>query len=192
MLWKSLEKIARMMYNDMRKKIGGKYMKIISPFELPDNFFKALSDEWMLVTAVNESGKVNTMTASWGGFGYMWARPVGVCVIRPQRYTNEFAKEADVITLSFLEDGNRDALKLCGTVSGRDRDKITESGLKIIEEDGYAYFEQSRLTLVGRKIYVDRFKEECFIDKTIIDEKYPKRDYHDVYVLEIEKVIVKD
>ncbi len=168
------------------------YMKTVSPFELSDNFFKALSDEWMLVTAVDKNGKVNTMTASWGGFGYMWARPVGLCVIRPQRYTNEFAKEADIITLSFLEDGNRDALKLCGTVSGRDRDKITEAGLTVIKEDGYAYFEQSRLTLVGRKIYVDRFKEECFLDKSIIDEKYPKRDYHDVYVLEIEKVIVKD
>ena len=167
-------------------------MKTVSPFELPDNFFKALCDEWMLGTAVDKSGKVNTMTASWGGFGYMWARPVALCVIRPQRYTNEFAKEADIITLSFLEDGNREALKLCGTVSGRDRDKIAEAGLEVIKEDGYAYFAQSRLTFVGRKIYVDKMKEECFLDKKIIDEKYPKRDYHDVYVLEIEKVIVKD
>lgn len=167
-------------------------MKIMTPFELTDNFFKALCDEWMLVTAVDNDGKVNTMTASWGGFGYMWARPVALCVIRPQRYTNEFAKKADTVTLSFLEDGNRDALKLCGTVSGRDRDKISESGLEIIKEDDYAYFEQSRLTIVGKKIYVDRFKEECFLDKSIINEKYPNRDYHDVYVLEIEKVIVKD
>ncbi len=167
-------------------------MKSVSPFDLPDNFFKALAEEWMLVTAVDSSGRVNTMTASWGGFGYMWARPVALCVIRPQRYTNEFAKEADVITLSFLEDGNREALKLCGTVSGRDRDKIGESGLTVINEDDYAYFEQSRLTIVGRKIYVDRMKEECFLDKKIVDDKYPKRDYHDVYVLEIEKVFVKD
>ena len=167
-------------------------MKTVSPYELSDNFFRALSDEWMLVTAVNKDGKVNTMTASWGGFGYMWARPVALCVIRPQRYTNEFALEADTITLSFLEEGNRDALKLCGTVSGRDRDKISEAGLDVIAEDGYAYFKQSRLTFVGKKIYVDKFKEECFLNKAIIDEKYPKRDYHDVYVLEIEKVIVKE
>ena len=33
-------------------------MKIVSPFELPDNFFKALCDEWMLVTAVDKNGKV--------------------------------------------------------------------------------------------------------------------------------------
>ncbi len=167
-------------------------MREISPFDLPDNFFKAIADEWMLVTAVNKNGDVNTMTASWGGFGYMWARPVGLCVIRPQRYTNEFVKEADIITLSFLEDGHRDALKLCGTVSGRDRDKITEAGLKVVKENDYAYFEQARLVVIGKKIYVDKFKEECFLDRSIIDEKYPKRDYHDVYVLEIEKVIVKD
>lgn len=167
-------------------------MKVVSPFELPDNFFKSLCDEWMLVTAVNKEGEVNTMTASWGGFGYMWARPVALCVIRPQRYTNEFAKETDIITLSFLQDGNREALKLCGTVSGRDCDKISEAGLSVIKEDGYAYFEQARLTIVGRKVYVDRLKEDGFVNKNIIDEKYPKRDFHDVYVLEIEKVIVKD
>ncbi len=167
-------------------------MREITPFELTDNLFSAISDEWMLVTAVNSEGKVNTMTASWGGFGYIWARPVCFCVIRPQRYTNEFVKDAERLTLSFLKDGNREALKLCGTVSGRDRDKIKESGLELSIKDGCAFFGQSRMTVVAKKIYVDRIKEEGFIDKSIIDSKYPLRDYHDVYVCEIEKVIIKD
>ena len=38
--------------------------KEISPKEIPDNIIKAISDEWMLITAGNESG-YNMMTASW-------------------------------------------------------------------------------------------------------------------------------
>ena len=167
-------------------------MRNISPFELTNNFFKEINEEWMLITAVNEEGKVNTMTASWGGFGIMWGKPVCVCVIRPQRYTNEFVSNSDRLTLSFLGGGNRDALKICGTKSGRDSNKIAEAGLDIIREDDYAYFAQSRLTFVAKKIYVDEIKEGNFLDRTIIDSKYPLRDYHIVYVCEIEKVLEKE
>ena len=167
-------------------------MKIIRPDEIKDNIFSAINDEWMLVSAVNSKGKVNTMTASWGGFGIMWNKPVCVCVIRPQRYTSEFVKDSDRITLSFLEEGNREALKICGTKSGRDCDKIKEAGLETVVEDNCVFFAQSRLTVVGKKIYVSSFKEENFLDKSIIDSKYPTRDFHDVYVCEIERVVVKD
>ena len=167
-------------------------MNVIHPDQIRDNIFSAINDEWMLVTAVNSKGKVNTMTASWGGFGIMWNKPVCVAVIRPQRYTSEFVKDSQRLTLSFLEDGNKEALKICGTKSGRDCDKISEAGLKAIVEDDYAYFDKSRLTIVGKKIYVSKFHEENFIDKSIIESKYPKRDYHDVYVCEIEKVLVKE
>ena len=151
-------------------------MKIIRPDEIKDNIFSAINDEWMLVSAVNSKGKVNTMTASWGGFGIMWNKPVCVCVIRPQRYTSEFVKDSQRITLSFLEEGNRDALKICGTKSGRDCDKIKEAGLQTLVEDDCVFFSQSRLTVVGKKIYVSSFKEENFLDKSIIDSKYPTRD----------------
>lgn len=167
-------------------------MRVIRPEEIKDNFFSAINEDWMLVTAVNSDGNVNTMTASWGGFGIMWNKAVCVCVIRPQRFTSAFVKDSDRLTLSFLEEGNREALKICGTKSGRDCDKIKEAGLKTIVEGDIAYFDKSRLTIVGRKIYVSKFYEENFIDKSIIDSKYPLRDYHDVYVCEIEKVLVKD
>ena len=52
----------------------------------------------MLVTA-EKDGKVNTMTASWGGVGIMWGKPVAYVFIRPQRYTKEFI-DADRYILS--------------------------------------------------------------------------------------------
>ena len=43
-------------------------------------FFK-IGKEWMLVTSEN-SEKVNTMTASWGGFGVLWNKNIAFIVAR--------------------------------------------------------------------------------------------------------------
>lgn len=112
----------------------------ISPCDIKENLFRAVGEDWMLVTAEKKDGSVNTMTASWGGFGVMWGRPVCVCVIRPQRYTLEFVNEVERLTLSFLEDGHREALNICGKKSGRDCDKITEAGLDVVKDGDIAGF----------------------------------------------------
>lgn len=166
--------------------------KTVSPYEIKDNLFSALNNEWALITAVNSEGKVNTMTASWGGFGILWNKPICVCFIRPQRYTNDFVSEAERLTVTFLEDGHREALKICGTKSGRDCDKISEAALSTVFDCDVAYFKESELTFICKKIYVDNIKESCFLDKQLIDKNYPKHDFHYVYVCEIEKVLVKE
>ena len=45
-------------------------MKNIKPEELDKNVFHMIGREWLLVTA-EKAGKVNTMTASWGGIGVL-------------------------------------------------------------------------------------------------------------------------
>ena len=40
-----------------------------------ENAFDLIGKEWMLVTAGTED-KFNTMTASWGGVGILWNKPV--------------------------------------------------------------------------------------------------------------------
>lgn len=56
----------------------------ITPEQLNKSPFQLIGKEWMLVTAQKE-GRVNAMTASWGGFGVMWNKNVAYIVIRPQR-----------------------------------------------------------------------------------------------------------
>ena len=45
--------------------------------------------------------------------------------------------------------------------------------------------------MLCRKLYVQDLKPECFIDKAC-DERWYKNDYHTMYVVEIEKILVKD
>lgn len=162
-------------------------MKPIAIKDLNENFFEAIGKEWMLVTAgTNEN--FNTMTASWGGIGFLWNKPVVFVFIRPERYTFEFIEKSDFFTLSFLGEENKGIHKVCGSKSGREVDKVKETGLKpIATEKGNILFEQGRLSLECRKLYKDTIKEDCFIDPTIMKQWYggAHGGLHHLYVAEI-------
>lgn len=145
----------------------------------------------MLISARKADGRINTMTASWGGFGIMWGRAVCLCVIRPQRYTLEFVNEAERLTLTFLKEGYREALTLCGRKSGRDCDKIAEAGLTPVVDGDLVGFEEARMVIAGRKLYCGTFREEGFLDRSIVAEQYPKGDFHRVFVCGIEDVLIR-
>lgn len=53
------------------------------------------------------------------------------------------------------------------------------------------YFEQSRLTMICKKLYAQNLDETSFIDKSIVDKCYPDKDFHMMYVVEIEKIFEK-
>lgn len=165
--------------------------KKISPFDLTDNTFKLLDKDWMLVTAGTKE-HCNTMTASWGHLGIMWNLPVAICYIRPQRHTFGFTNQYEDYTLTFFEEKDRDILKFCGSKSGRDHDKIAETGLIPLEtETGNIYFEQARLVLECKKIYQDDMKAENFVRPGIARKNYPKNDFHRFYFGEIVNVLAK-
>jgi flavin reductase (DIM6/NTAB) family NADH-FMN oxidoreductase RutF len=103
----------------------------IEPELFEQSPFKLIGKDWMLITA-EKDGKVNTMTASWGGFGVMWAKNVAYIVIRPQRYTKEFIDSSDTFSLTFLDNSFRTTLNYLGTKSGRDEDKIKHSNLTLL------------------------------------------------------------
>ena len=156
-----------------------------------ENAFDLIGKGWMLVTAGTKE-KFNTMTASWGGIGWLWNRPVAFVFIRPPRYTHDFIEREDRLTLSFYSEEYRDILKFCGSKSGRDVDKVKETGLKPVAlESGAMTFGQARLTLDCRKLFKSSMEAANFVDKSIPEKWYndqPGGSLHDVYVVEIEGV----
>lgn len=159
--------------------------------ELQFNPFTKIGKQWMLITAGDREGH-NTMTASWGGIGIMWGKPVVSVYIRPQRYTKEFVDSHDTFTVSFYGEECRKALSICGSKSGRDCDKEKEAGLTPFYTDGTTAFEEAEMIFVCRKQYHQEMKPENF-DEMENDEKwYPNRDYHVMYMAEIVKVLVKE
>lgn len=157
---------------------------------LAGDIFERIGDEWMLVTA-EKDGRVNTMTASWGGLGVLWGEKVAFVFIRPQRYTYEFTEESDYMTLSFFGGKYKSELSYLGTRSGRDEDKIANVGMHTAFIDGVPVIEEAECVLVCRKLYSDMIKEECFNDADMLSW-YDKKDYHRVYVVKIEAVYTKN
>lgn len=151
--------------------------------------------QWMLITAGSQCG-FNTMTASWGGIGYLWNRPVAFVFVRPERYTHEFIEQSNHMTLSFYDESYRKALQTCGTKSGRDTDKVKAAGLTPLELMPEAItFAESRLTLVGRKLFKCAMKETDFLGQEVLHRWYndqPGGSLHDIYVVEIESVFCKE
>lgn len=163
-----------------------------TPKEITDNLFSRIDDGWMLVTAKDpETGKSNTMTASWGGTGILWNKPVAFVFIRPQRYTFGFAEAAGEMTLSFFDEKYRSALQLCGSVSGRDHDKCAEAGLTAVTDGGAVWYDEAELVLRCRKCYADFLKEEAFLDAAALG-MYRQRDFHKMYICEITDVLYRN
>jgi flavin reductase (DIM6/NTAB) family NADH-FMN oxidoreductase RutF len=156
----------------------------ISPFQIKDNIFKLLDKDWMLVTA-GIPKSFNTMTASWGGFGVLWNKPVAYVFIRPVRFTYEFAEKFDQITLSFFTEEHRKSLNVCGNLSGRNSDKVRKAGLTAIPSvSGGVTFNESRLYFDCHKLYFTDINPANFCNPDI-DKHYPLKDYHRLYICEI-------
>jgi flavin reductase (DIM6/NTAB) family NADH-FMN oxidoreductase RutF len=161
-----------------------KELKRISPNEISQNPFELINDDWFLLSA-GDINSFNTMTASWGGMGILWNKPVVFCFVRPQRYTYKFMESNKLFTISFFDERFRDALNLCGKISGRQTDKIKATGLKPFESpEGSVFYEQAKLLIECRKLYFSDITPENFlVDK--IDANYPRKDYHRMYIGEI-------
>lgn len=153
------------------------------------NVFHKIGKEWMLVSAGDET-KANAMTASWGGMGVLWNKQVVFIFIRPQRYTKQLLDAHDHFALSFYDETHRKMLQYMGKASGKDEDKIQTSDLHIIM-DHAPYFEEAKEVIIARKLFAQEIDPECILDAQIDKNCYPEKDYHILYVGEIEKILIQ-
>lgn len=166
-------------------------MKQIEINEFSENPFKLIGSDWMLITA-KKGDKTNMMTASWGGIGILWNKPVATIYVRPQRYTKEFIDNEEYFSLCVLPEEYRQILNYCGTKSGRDEDKIAETKLTIDESEKAPIFKESRLVLICKKLYAQDLTEQSFIDKSLVEKNYQAKDFHTMYIAEIEKILTNN
>ena len=163
--------------------------KEINVRELKDNFVKMISNDWALLTAGTKDN-FNTMTVSWGGIGELWGKDVCFVFVRPQRYTYEFMEKNDYFSLSFFGGEYKKELGICGSKSGRDIDKMAETGFLPVDFENAVGYEQAKVNVVLKKLAYQDMKPDGFIDESIMNN-YANNDFHRVYVGEIVKVVVE-
>ena len=110
--------------------------KEINALDYASEITNQLSKGILLTTKAD--GKVNSMTIGWGMIGIEWGKPVFVALVRTGRFTKEQLDKNPFFTLN-IPWGNTDrkAIGLCGTISGRNTNKINEAGLTIETADVY-------------------------------------------------------
>jgi flavin reductase (DIM6/NTAB) family NADH-FMN oxidoreductase RutF len=144
-------------------------------------------NQWMVLASGDFSAnEFNAMTVAWGSLGEMWNRPFAQVVVRPTRHTAGFMDRYPTFTLNAFPESCRRALSLMGTRSGRDGDKISESGLTPVASPNVAApcFDEAELVIECRKMYWDDFKPDHFLDPAL-DSLYPQKDYHRSYFGEV-------
>ena len=140
----------------------------ILPAELSGNAIQRISKQWALASAQKPDGAVNTMTISWGGLGYLWNQPVAFLFVRPQRYTYEFVESADGFSLCFFPEKYRKELQYCGTISGRDEDKIAHCGFTVAHQDGVPYFEEAEAVLILSLIHIFKGRKKFKVHNALV------------------------
>jgi len=165
----------------------------IEPKAIEGNVIAAFDNGWGLVTAGTEEA-YNTMTISWGQMGCLWNRPVCTVYIRPCRHTYKFTEASERFTVSlFDKETCREPLTTLGTKSGRDMDKMHESGLTPAMFDGCIGYEEAKYVLVVRKLYDQQF-DAALVPEEVRGTMYKNvadDDLHRQYICLIEAVYTK-
>ena len=152
--------------------------------KLSPEVFSFFMDGMLLTAGTKED--CNTMAVGWGGLGSLWSRPVVTLYVRPNRHTIGFLEREDHFSLSVLPKELDDKVDFCGTVSGRDVDKIKECGFHVESGlGGTPYIAEARLVLICKKILWDEIDPAKILDPTVDADFYPLKDYHRVYLGEI-------
>ena len=159
--------------------------RMINPFDYAGQFAEQMK-KGILLTTKGEDG-VDTMTIGWGSIGYYWRKPVFTCVVRQSRYSDKMISENPVFTVSVPKgDGLDQALKICGTTSGRDGDKFAACSLtaqpgQVVDcpviGEAWLHFEC--------KIVAKTLLSEVCLDPDIMGTWYKDHDMHVSYYGEI-------
>jgi flavin reductase (DIM6/NTAB) family NADH-FMN oxidoreductase RutF len=143
--------------------------------------------QWpLLISGDYANNDFNTMTISWGALGTLWSKPFAFVAVRHSRYTYQFMQKYDTFTLTAFPDKYHQALSLLGNKSGRDGDKIAESGLTPEPATMVAAptFEEAEIVIECQKMYANDLNPAHFLDEGMY-RHYPNRDFHRIYYGEI-------
>ena len=139
-------------------------------FETKDyKAFTMFENRWALVTA-GMLDDFNTCTVSWGSMGNIWGPNGGdistvTVYIHPARYTQEFMAKYDTFTVSFFPESYRKARGYLGSHSGRDENKVANSGLTPVAAGDGVTFKEAELTFVCKKLSEHQFDEAYLAEK---------------------------
>ena len=164
--------------------------KKIDVTDYANEIIKAMNKGILMTTQCE--GKINSMVIGWGHVGVIWGKPVFVAYVRESRYTRELLDKNPEFTINVPEgEYDKKILAVCGSKSGRDMDKIKETGLTPVNSENISVpgLREFPLTLECKVLYREE-QDASRLEEKIQSKFYPagasgKQDEHISYYGEI-------
>jgi len=147
---------------------------------------RRMREDGLLLVTAGGDGKPNVMTIGWGTIGSIWSRPVFLALVRPSRHSYARLEEAGDFTVNVPPGELAEAAAYCGTVSGRDHDKLREKGLTPVASRQVRppIIQECVLHYECRTLHRNDLVPDA-LAQAVQDEFYARGDYHRVYFGEI-------
>jgi flavin reductase (DIM6/NTAB) family NADH-FMN oxidoreductase RutF len=147
-------------------------------FDESTSFLKRLQkSKAFLVTKSND--RINLMQIGWGYMGYMWKKQSIIIAVRHSRYSYELLRNSDEFTVCIPREGEfEEQLKICGTKSGRDIDKVEECRLEMAEGEKICVPHIKGCDSYECKVMYSQSIDSELLVKDIHEMSYRNNDYH--------------
>lgn len=136
----------------------------------------------------------NGLSIGWGTLGTLWSRNVATVYVKPTRYSFEFANSSDYFSIIWFDESiHKKAIKVFGTLSGRDVNKDDIVNLNPLELDNCTIYKEAKVIITLKKISSHSITKEEIFDKEVYDKYYSSDNLiHSEYIGEVIGVYVKN
>ncbi len=179
--------------------------KTISVFDYAEHILKQVQKGVTITAGAGE--KANPMSISWGTLGIEWNKPLFITFVRTGRHTRTLLDEAGEFTVNIPMPKTeeeaaaiKNIIRVCGTKSGRDMNKIKELGLTPVPADEVSApgLAELPLTLECRVLHRQLQDKDAMAEAALThypqdagsDNPGSNRDFHIAYYGEIVKAYI--
>ena len=153
-----------------------------------------VGNELALLTAGNKQN-FNSCTIMYGAKGMVWNKQVYIVFVKPERYTWKFMNDCDYFTVSYFPKEMNNIHKIFGYKSGRDVDKIKETGITPKYLENSVTYEEANEVFVMKKLYMKQMDRNIEPEEIIAKYDNPNDiiygERHYLIIGEITEHIVK-
>jgi flavin reductase (DIM6/NTAB) family NADH-FMN oxidoreductase RutF len=151
----------------------------VGPTDYLAETLQALAHPGALLVSLDKRGRPSAMTIGWGAIGVFWGEPIFIVPVRESRYTYRCIGATGDFTVNVLPRKLAELAAFCGSVSGRDHDKLVEAKLTarkslVVKSP---IIEECLLHYECKVVHVNDLAPKALANE-LMRRSYPRGDYH--------------
>ena len=148
--------------------------------------YHVMQRQGLLLVSQGHPDKPNAMAIGWGSIGVIWGIPIFTVLVRPSRYTYGCIEKVPEFTVNVPTPDLKEAVKFCGSRSGRDVDKFSRMGFTVVPSEAVSppLIGECAIHYECRVVHRNDVQPDE-LARQIVTGLYAQGDFHRVYFGEI-------